>query len=247
MIKICLCDDNPEFTKLLMREVNSITENFNVSIMSYNNSSKLKNDLNDKLFDIYILDICMPDIDGMELAKHINTISKNHLIIFFTSKCEYVFNSFKLNIFRYIKKESYKEELKESLISAINKIENDNKKYTFKTKNGVITVSANDIIYFTMNNRNIEIYYNDKSDILVGMTISNLKEYLSSYIFFNIDRSTVINMNNYSTFNIGDNMIIMNNSDKLYISRYRKKDLIKLIKVMDKIVWLCVYKHYYFL
>ncbi len=236
MINICLCDDRIEFTKLLEDEVKKITAKYDVKIKSYNDSLELKKDLSSIKFDIYILDICMPNISGIELAKYINSICKDHLIIFFTSNSEYVFKSFQLNIFRYIKKENYQEELLEALNSAIQKIETKHHKYTFKTKNGIVSVAANDILYFTINNRNIEIHYSDKSDILVGLTISKLKEYLNNNVFFIIDRSTIVNLNNYLKFNISENKMIMSNNDILYISRYRKKDLIRRIKSLEKVV-----------
>lgn len=54
-------------------------------------TSKLNNELT---YDIYILDIEMQGMNGLELAKTIRTNEPNALIIFLTSYSEYVFDVF---------------------------------------------------------------------------------------------------------------------------------------------------------
>ena len=58
-------------------------------------------------YDIYILDIEMQGMNGLELAKTIRTNEPNALIIFLTSYSEYVFDVFEVITFdfwSYVKK-----------------------------------------------------------------------------------------------------------------------------------------------
>ena len=62
---------------------------------------KLNNELT---YDIYILDIEMQGMNGLELAKTIRTNEQNALIIFLTSYSEYVFDVFEVITFDFLLK-----------------------------------------------------------------------------------------------------------------------------------------------
>ena len=46
------------------------------------------------IFDIIFLDICMKDMNGMELAHEIRKSDRNVQIVFLTGKTEYVFEGY---------------------------------------------------------------------------------------------------------------------------------------------------------
>ena len=64
---------------------------------------------NGEYYDLFILDIEMPNLDGMELAKVIKEHIKNPVIIFLTSYTDYVYNAFEVEAFRFIPKENMKD------------------------------------------------------------------------------------------------------------------------------------------
>src|SRR5574344_1361863 len=76
-----------------------------IELTSYSNSTKLLSALEDgKDYDIFLLDILMPEINGMELAKAIRRTDKTSLIIFLTSSPEFAVDSYDVNAFGYLLK-----------------------------------------------------------------------------------------------------------------------------------------------
>lgn len=73
MIKISICDDNNSFLEFLKEHVYSISRNlkYPVEVYTYNKGTDIVKLICDKKedFDILLLDIDMPDINGLKVAK----------------------------------------------------------------------------------------------------------------------------------------------------------------------------------
>ena len=66
-------------------------------------------------FDMYILDIDMPDMNGFDLANKIYEKYPNAVIIFCTMHDNLVYDSFRLNAFYFVRKNNLEEDLSYSL------------------------------------------------------------------------------------------------------------------------------------
>lgn len=91
-MKVAVCDDQEIFLKAVYNEVKSLSY---LEISLFDDSTKLAEEIkNGEYYDLFILDIEMPNLDGMELAKVIKEHIKNPVIIFLTSYTDYVYNAF---------------------------------------------------------------------------------------------------------------------------------------------------------
>lgn len=74
-------------------------------IRTYRSSDFLLYDIQENnYFDLLLLDIEMPKINGMQIAKDVKKLCPETLVIFITSHSEYAIDSFELSVFRYIEK-----------------------------------------------------------------------------------------------------------------------------------------------
>lgn len=73
-------------------------------------------------FDLVFLDIRMPGMDGMELAKRLRGKQPDMMLIFVTSASEYVFEAYDVEAFHYLVKPVSEEKLREVLLHAAGKI-----------------------------------------------------------------------------------------------------------------------------
>lgn len=118
MLRISICDDEQD----MLSKVQEVTELFfrthcvDYSINTYQHSDNLQYDLQDGIsYDLFLLDIEMPGMDGMDLAKEINTILPMAKIIFITSHLEFAVAAYEYSVFRYIPKNMIGEKLAAAL------------------------------------------------------------------------------------------------------------------------------------
>ena len=221
-MKIAICDDELIFLHKLEKMIKNISVKFDISI--YDKPENLLCTLNKcQLFDIYVLDIEMPEINGMELAKTIRQQSKKTIIIFLTSYEHYVYEAFEINIFRYIRKTHIDEELYPALNAAYSEINNrnDTNYYICSQKNISEKIFINNIDYICKIEKNINIYLIDGTKKEERKNISDIYNELRSDKFIYSDRGTLVNIENIDK--IEKNKITLITGQVIYISRYRIK------------------------
>ena len=102
MIKIAICDDEMTFVdkiNTLISEWSAQNQYFSV-IQTFSNGQNLIYDIEDgQHYDLVILDIEMPAINGMEVADAIRRLLPDILVIFVTSHTEYALDAYELSIF----------------------------------------------------------------------------------------------------------------------------------------------------
>ena len=143
MIKLLICDDNPEITKQI-KELISIFEKkyrlkFQIDIK--NSGDFILKD--NKSYDIAIVDIEMPGINGLRLSEKLKELNSDTIVIVLTSFQNYLDSAMRIHVFRYlskpIDKNRFYSNLKEAveeyrLISKIITITNNGEVHLIKTK-----------------------------------------------------------------------------------------------------------------
>lgn len=122
-------------------------------------------------FDIYILDIIMPDTNGVELGMRLRENGFDGKIIYLTSSEEYVFDSFRTQPFNYILKPVEPKNLFPVLDSAIDTVNcKKEKSIIVKTVDGNIKLSFDSIMYAELVRRTV-IYHLTNGRVIESVTI----------------------------------------------------------------------------
>lgn len=124
-IRIAICDDDSIGRGLLQESLEYLLQenNLQAEISSYCSGQELLREQN--RYDILFLDIRMPKINGIRTAEKYREWYEDTIIIFLTSYEDYVFEGYKVNAFRYLKKPMEQEKLREALLSAVSKLEKE--------------------------------------------------------------------------------------------------------------------------
>lgn len=213
-IKIAICDDEPIGRQLLQESLEHFLEESNIEaeISSYCNAQEL---LQAKtMHEILFLDIRMPKMNGIQAAEKYRGKYKDTIIIFLTSYEDYVFEGYKVNAFRYLKKPIEQEKLKEALQSAISKIGQEHE-IELWDEEGLHIVRQRDIIYVETNGRNVIVRTLEK-DYCVKVGITQFAENLQSAEFISPHQSYYVNMHYIKEFNRQE--AILMNGEKVKIS-----------------------------
>lgn len=149
MLKIVVCDDDSkELTQMeawLSRFHHSVAS-IDAHYFSY--SKALFEDLKTiETANVFLLDIVMPDVTGIELATKIRTINKEAIIIFLTSSRDYALDAYGLKAMYYLLKPVLELELFEALNHAQLVCDKRDPYYSIQTRTDLISVKISEIKY----------------------------------------------------------------------------------------------------
>lgn len=229
-MKIAICDDDKQELLLIYQFVYELlntrfTDN-QTEILSFESSLTLINQLEKgKRFDIFLLDVVMPDMNGMELAAEIRSKDSVAKIIFLTSSPEFAVKSYSVGAFNYLLKPVQKNELFSVLEKACHDICYNLKEYILvKTQNELSKVYFNTLIYVEVIGRVIYFYKKDGNVVVCYTSISQVEEkLLTDKRFIKPHRSYIINMDYVKTL-AKDGFTLISNQ-LIPVSRNAYKDV----------------------
>ena len=225
-INIAVCDDEDESLHMIQKELYHAADKLNIEIetYSYNKGKKVLDFIyNEKEdFDILFLDIDMPDISGLEVAKKLRQKNSDIILIFISAHEQYVFESIEYNPFRYIRKNRIEKELIPTLKAAYQRLEEMQDSYIIvKTEEAEVRVKHSDIMYFETTSRKIGIHLKNGEVLLVRKTIKELYKELNHEYFIKIHSGCVANAKYIGKYSNHD--ITLDNGEQLIVSRTRIK------------------------
>lgn len=221
MLNIAICDDDA----LILSKVEELvgvffrTHCIEMKMQSYQLSENLTYDLQDGLYyDLFLLDIEMPGIDGRELAKSIHNNMPAAKVIFITSHLEYAVEAYEFSIFRYIPKMA----IEEKLFAALNdfyklyRLER-NEFYTIQVKNYVEQLSYRDILYILKEGKYAVFHLANGRTNSVRKTLAQVFKEINKDYFYFADRGCIVNLANVIGMN--ENGILFSDNQRLAISK----------------------------
>lgn len=232
MINLVICDDNKDFLEsatLYIKHCLS-TLNEDIKIHKFTGSEEFINifNMNPYGFDMVILDIDMPGKDGIEIAQLIRTANQEVLITFLTGLSTRVFESFKVNPFRYIRKSYFKEEIEECIGQALKKIKTNTDCYTVKTEEGWVKLLVKDVMYFLFVNRHVEVHTVQTFYKTTMRRMKDIEQEFEGSGFIKINRGCLANLEYIKA--IEEQSIILDNDEVLVMSRYRVQEVFSAYK-----------------
>lgn len=222
MIHIAICDDSSEFI--------TIIENYfiqlNLKCLDYdvflNGNDILKELTQDRIHNIYILDIEMSPINGIDLARNIRNYTKDALIIFITSYSSYVYEVFDVVTFDFIIKPISYERFSCVINKALDYIEHTNKIFYFSYRKKKYSIFYGHIAYFEKKGRILYIHSINHT-YQCNMPIKELIKQLDSNIFVQIHSSYIVNLSFIQSINKEE--IQLTTGEVIYASRDKKQYL----------------------
>ncbi|MEH2950912.1 LytTR family DNA-binding domain-containing protein [Sporofaciens sp. JLR.KK001] len=221
MIIVAICEDERYILEELRRKVEKYInrKSLDASIKTFMSGEELLKAK--KKFDIILLDLMLPGIDGLEVARQISCRSR---IIFVTSYREYAVEAFDANAVHYLVKPVTEERLFLALDRAVNQTEQmDNQSLTLMKSGKTQVIFIRDILYCEVFNHQVRIHTVHGTYDYFG-TLDMLETKLDER-FFRCHRSFVVNMSCVAGQEKG--VAILTNGEKIFISRRKQTDFIQ--------------------
>lgn len=207
-MRIAICDDDAKCQAQLLDILDDYREerkDLDLYFETFSEPEVLVNFTRQgRIYDVYLLDIVMPRINGIQLGQFLRDNDIGSKIIYLTSNAEYALDSFRVRAFDYLLKPIEKELLYKTLDEAINSIRIKQDKCTIvKTKDGSARIAFDSISYVTLSGRTL-IYYLNNSSIVKSTTIrcpftEAVSDLLTDSRFMQCGAGTVLNLHHITS------------------------------------------------
>lgn len=230
MINIAIVDDEPTFSVqvglVAGRYLRSNAIDYKIKIYEF--SKDLLDDIEeDYYYDIYLLDIEMPIVNGMKLAYEIRQKNDNSYIMFITSYLEYCIKGYEYNAWRYITKNRMEEMLITALDDLLDKLrEREDKIYIIELHSRIYKFSHNDIYYLHKAGKYTE-FHTKQGFYRERKPINKVLKSLNNDAFIVTDRSYVVNL--YHVITLERRIIMMRNGDEVPVSLSQLSDVMHIV------------------
>lgn len=174
MKTIALCDDNPLQLELLRDVLSDFAADSgwesNLNVEAFPSAEALLERVRTgPSFDVYILDIIMPGLNGMQLASELRAMNDEGIIIFLTASMDYAVSSYDVSAFNYILKPVEPARLFRILSKALGEPEFSGEALV-STHTGVVRIRFSDLDYIDTDAR-APVYHCSDGSAIRGQVI----------------------------------------------------------------------------
>ena len=147
-------------------------------------------------YDIYILDIIMPHLNGIDVAQKVRERGETAEILFLTVSREYAVEAFSVKASGYLIKPVQKADFEREVLNCIrNLAPNENPAILLKTKEGIRRIHIREIVIVESFNHRRVCILADGTTVETSATLSSLYEQLQEYAcFFLPHRAYIVNL-----------------------------------------------------
>ena len=222
-MRIAVCDDNPKELERIKGCFCRI-QGYNLVCSYFDSTSTVMEILKteNSPYDLYILDIEMPGMNGLKLAKSIREKDSRALFVFLTSYTRYMKDVFDVVTFDFIEKPISDEKLLQILERAATYLNITSQHFSFGYRASRYSLKYDRILYIEKKGRQALIHTFE--DVYkTNMTLEEIWKQLNPKSFVHIHSSYIINL--YNLDRKDNEIAIMRNGEKLHITKGYRREL----------------------
>lgn len=147
MFDVLVCDDEIADVRQVCALLREFSDRSGIDLSVTSETSAQSVCAQDRAFDIAILDIEMPDMDGLRLAEYLMQKNANVTIIILTAHMKYLDNAMRINVFRYFSKPLDPERFFRGMTEAVEKCRLAGKTILVEADKRVLRLRTSEILY----------------------------------------------------------------------------------------------------
>lgn len=224
MYEIAICDDETKICELYQDRVKKIIDQhgFCASIQIFDSEHHFLEECMTERFHLVLLDIDMPDISGMDIAKLMNGLTVRPILVFVTNQDALVYDTFQFLPLAFIRKSHFDEEIESVIIRSFEKLHEAKSTYSFRYDAKMIQLKLADIMYFEANQNYLQIY-TDNQVFRYRDTLQNVESELSRKGFLRIHKGFLVNQE--AVYQLSGEDVVLNNGAVLPIGRTNREHI----------------------
>ncbi|MDO7788295.1 LytR/AlgR family response regulator transcription factor [Desulforamulus aquiferis] len=194
---IAICDDDKEELVRISSFLEKYKREHNASLTykAFHSGAELLSTVKSGDYALYLLDVIMPAVNGMEAAKEIRSFDTEAKIVFLTSSPEFAVASYTVKAMDYILKPVGEGRL----FGVLNELMTDSQKpqqgLTVKSKNCIARILFSRLVYVEVMNKQVYFHLSDNSVREVTARLSEFEQtLLARPEFMRVHRSYIVNL-----------------------------------------------------
>lgn len=216
MIRIAVCEDSIPVQAQIEDHISEILTDCPVEIFSSGEELLSFLSREKRRFSLYLMDISLPGISGIETAAAIRERDPYALIIFITDYKEYVYEVFETLPYRFITKPIDKDIFHKAISDAVNYITDRGELFHFHVDRIQYQIPFQEIIYFESNLRRVTLHTGKEAFSFYGR-LRDLSEHLNPMLFVRTHASYLVNMEYIRS--IRDAEVLLSTGEHIPVSR----------------------------
>jgi len=231
-MRIAVCDDEKSFTGELAPMIYEYGKQHRLEIVvdTFTGGEDLLR--SEKIYDIIYLDYQMDGLNGMDTARQLRAKNLNCTIVFVTSYPDFVYESFEVDAFRFLKK-PVEESMIAATLDAYFKKQGNDYPILLTFDRETVAIETKDIVFLEARGKHCAIHTKTKL-LECAKTMASVAKLLPRSHFFKINKAFVVNFDCIDRYSKDE--IVFKNGEKAYISRnygtafkvaYRKYSMLK--------------------
>ena len=219
-MQIAICDDDKDE----LTQISSMIDTYRqkrcapVAYKAFYSATELLATVKSGAFDLYLLDVLMPGVNGMEAAREIRELDSDAAIVFLTSSPEFAVESYRYKAQDYLLKPAKAERLCPILDALLEKQKKPAEGLKVKTKNGIANILFERLSHVEVVNKWVYFHLSDGS---VRKATASLSEFESTLLarpeFVRVHRAYIVNLWQVAELTAGG--IVTLSGKKLLVSR----------------------------
>lgn len=157
-MRIAVVDDNKGMLDIIRMYIVRNKANIECECATFQGADKLLSDMESgRQYEVYFLDIEMPELNGLELAKRIRKLQNSACIVFLTCHEEFALKSYDIEIgaYQYVLKNEMKEKINHVLMTISGELENKREDfYIIQNERHYVKLKVVEIVYIYKESKN---------------------------------------------------------------------------------------------
>lgn len=224
-MRVAICDDEDMQLSLTKKNLELAYKSLDMIVDTYTSGADLLNAVNSVSYDLILLDIEMPEMNGIDIAKELRKKESNTEIVFLTSHMEYALEGYEVKALRYLTKPAKAEKLAE-IITYLKEQRKKDKRILLRNGEEMEMVCVAQIYYMEAQDQMIRIV-TDRGEYRNRYNLGDYETELRAYGFFRIHRSYIINLG--CVRRLTGREIVMEDGACLPVSRMKEAALKKAL------------------
>lgn len=227
MLRIAIVDDEPSVCEFLRHGTEQALANAGTQAdVTVFNSAEAFLASDAQPFQLVMLDIQMPDMDGMTCAELLRQRDADVVILFITSMVQYAVQGYRVEALDYIVKPVTEAQLQMSLGRALRKLQERQPHTVVFRAGGAITPVAVEELFYVEAVNHSAIAHTARGEIPCGMTLSAVENLLAPHHFFRCHAAFLINLAKVEQVQATDVVVA---GAMVPVSKHRRKAMMQAI------------------
>lgn len=227
MIEIAVCDDEKDVLEGIKKKILQYGEKtgLELSVDVFCNAAELGAEIGkNKRYQIYFLDMMMPQMDGIEIGQAIRRSDRQAVIICVTSSKDFAYRAFGIYAQRYLLKPLERSAFCEAMDFAVGRANDAGRQMFVKTSDGMRGILHRDVEYVENAGRMLHIYTTEGKEIVSRILRNSFEKSLKALLededFIQVHKSFLVNLSCVDTY--GQSQVVMRSGREIPVSKSRQ-------------------------